>query len=354
MLSELDLALVNALQINPRAPWSLIGETLGVSAVTAARRWARLVANGDAWMTAYPGGDLAARMVLAFVEIDCSPGCLRQVSDTVAADEHAASVDYISGRRDLFVHVVATTLTEVSDYVVHRLAVLPGVAGIRTLISPRIFSEGSRWQVRAISQAQRAALSTRSPQQASATAFDELNRALILALGADARASYAELAELLDVSASTVRRRLDALLATGALRLRCEVARSLSPSPVSMTLWLRVPPDRLEAATASLTTLPQVRMCAAVSGPANLLLIVWLRTQTDTVELESALVTRLPWLEIVDRAVILRQVKLMGRVLDGAGRESGRVPLDFWSPVRPRTAVLQHGDEERVGHLDLC
>ncbi|WP_241196675.1 AsnC family protein, partial [Streptomyces sp. ADI95-17] len=40
--SELDLALVDALQAAPRAPWSRIGRALGVDATTAARRWERL------------------------------------------------------------------------------------------------------------------------------------------------------------------------------------------------------------------------------------------------------------------------------------------------------------------------
>ncbi|MDH6576360.1 NAD kinase [Kitasatospora sp. MAP5-34] len=51
-VDELDLALVNALQLQPRAPWSLLGQTLGISPVTAARRWRRLSEAGIAWVTA--------------------------------------------------------------------------------------------------------------------------------------------------------------------------------------------------------------------------------------------------------------------------------------------------------------
>jgi len=42
VLSEIDLQLLHALQINPRAPWNIIGLVLGVSPATAARRWERL------------------------------------------------------------------------------------------------------------------------------------------------------------------------------------------------------------------------------------------------------------------------------------------------------------------------
>ena len=74
MLTEQDLKLVDALQAAPRASWSTLGKALGLGAVTAARRWDGLVERGDAWLTAYAGGELTAQLALAFVEIDCVPG----------------------------------------------------------------------------------------------------------------------------------------------------------------------------------------------------------------------------------------------------------------------------------------
>ena len=71
-----------------------------------------------------------------------------------------------------------------------------------------------------------------------------------------------------------------------------------------------------------------------------MLLVVWLPSHHDTVLLEAVLAAKLPWLEITGRAVTLRSVKLMGRLLDAAGRGTGRVPLDFWAAV----PVPEHGD----------
>ncbi|MFC7816954.1 AsnC family protein [Streptomyces sp. NPDC057367] len=45
-VTELDLALVYALQIRPRAAWTEIAPSLGVTAVTLARRWERLTEAG--------------------------------------------------------------------------------------------------------------------------------------------------------------------------------------------------------------------------------------------------------------------------------------------------------------------
>ncbi|GLY70653.1 Lrp/AsnC family transcriptional regulator [Amycolatopsis taiwanensis] len=335
-LNETDLALVNALQINPRAPWSLVGRTLGIGATTAVRRWQRLVDAGSAWMSAYPGGDLARRLGLAFAQIVCAPGKQLEVAQAIAADAHVPTVDYVAGNYDLLAHVVTPGLTEVSDYVVHRLSRVPGVVHARTLVSPKVFSEGSRWQVRAISPEQRKTLRARASRPTPGTAFTELDRALLLALGENGRAACSELATRLGVSASTVRRHVDALLAAGSVRLRCEIARGQSPAQVTALLSLRVPPDQLETTARWFGLLPEVRMCAAVSGSANLFVTAWLPSASDVVSLESGLVTKLPRLEIIDRALVLRPVKLMGHLLDAAGRSTGRVPLDFWSPILPR------------------
>ncbi|MEV0907429.1 Lrp/AsnC family transcriptional regulator [Streptomyces hokutonensis] len=334
MLSESDLALVNALQLRPRAPWSLIGRALGVGPVTVARHWERLVERREAWLTAYPGAAVGERLAFAFVQVDCAPGEAMRVAHTVAGDAQLTAVDYVAGPCDLVLHLVASSLEAVSRYVVDRISGLPGVVGTRTLVAPRMYAEGSRWQVRAISREQRGTLmAAAQPSPAASPRFGELDRALLLALGENARATHAELAERLGVGASTVRRHLSAALAGGVIRLRCEIARSLSPAPVTMLLWLRVPPDQLERSARTLGRFPEVRMCAAVSGAANLLAGVWLRSPADAVALESEMVAKLSRLEIVDRAVTLRPVKLGGCLLDERGRIEGRVPMDFWAAV---------------------
>ncbi|WP_254897241.1 Lrp/AsnC family transcriptional regulator [Amycolatopsis sp. Hca4] len=340
MLAEQDLKLADALQAAPRASWSTLGDALGLSAVTVARRWDALVERGDAWLTAYAGGEVVSRLVLAFVAVDCEPGAVLSVADALASDVHVATVEQVAGPCDLLAHVVAPSLRELGAHVAGRVAAVPGVTRVRTTVSPRMFTEGSRWRVRAISPGQREALSAKPARRRAPLRFDAADRALILALGADARASAAALAESLGLGATTVRRRLEGLLGRGAIRVRCEIARSASPAPVTVTLWLRVPPDKLETTARSLAVVPEVRMCAALTGAENLMLVLWLPSPHDVLAVEARLAAKLPWLEITGRAVTLRTVKLMGRLLDSAGRGAGRVPLDFWATV----PVPEHGD----------
>ncbi|MFF7985948.1 Lrp/AsnC family transcriptional regulator [Streptomyces sp. NPDC007901] len=160
------------------------------------------------------------------------------------------------------------------------------------------------------------------------TSFD---RALVLHLAPDGRASYQTLADALGVSLSTAKRRVEHLTRRGLLRFRCDFARPLGGWPVAVTFWARVPPADLPAVGEALIRLPETRNCAAVSGPQNLVLQASLHSVSDILRLETQLAQAHPTLDIADRVITLRQDKLLGRLLDADGRSVGVVPADLWA-----------------------
>ncbi|WP_236602396.1 Lrp/AsnC family transcriptional regulator, partial [Streptomyces sp. MBT72] len=107
---------------------------------------------------------------------------------------------------------------------------------------------------------------------------DELDTRLCMLLAEDCRQPAARLAERTGVSASTVRRRLERMHREDALVYRCEVARYLSGWPVSVTMWGIAPPGETARIASQLIGLREMRLCASLSGPYNLLLTVWLRS----------------------------------------------------------------------------
>lgn len=338
--SPLDLELLHALQIAPRAPWSLLGRILDVDPVTAARRWERLRSSGRAWVTAYPGRRLQQRVEVTLIEIDCRAGEVEAVARALAAQPQVVTVEHMAGGRDLLVTVFTPSIAELSELILERVSRLPGVVATRAQLASRMFGDGSRWRLRALSAAQQRQLQETGPVSAPAPRGadsgavplpDAADRALIPAVAADGRRSTAELAQHCGLSASTVRRRLSRMTEQQDLVLRCEVARELTDWPVSATLWARVPADRIEVTARSLLSLAEVRLCLAVTGPHNLLFTVWLRSVADVQRLEAQLADRLPDLTLVDRAIALRQTKLMGRLVGAGGCAVGVVPLDIWN-----------------------
>ena len=68
-VDELDVALLDALHLNPLASFDELGTVLEVAPVTAARRWRRLVSTGRAWVSSAPGPQLPLKAAL--FEAEC-------------------------------------------------------------------------------------------------------------------------------------------------------------------------------------------------------------------------------------------------------------------------------------------
>lgn len=332
-LDELDLSLIHALQVAPRVPWTELGPVLGADPVTLARRWRRLVASGSAWTTCYPGPGQGSfdPGCLALVEVDAERGRVGAVARRLAADPHAVAVEHLTGGRDLLVTVGAPDPATLTRYLQHRLSAVPGVTASRTHLVTRLYQEGSSWRLRSLDPGQRRSLVPAGDDAPRPRRVTDAERELVLALGLDARVPVADLARLLGVSAATAARRLAWLVSSGHARLRCEVAHSLSGWPVCATLWVSVPPGELEAVGGALAAHGDVRLCAAVTGTANLCVVTWLRSVGDVPGWEADLVRRFPGVAVLDRAVTLEVAKRMGRLLTRDGRAAGYVPLDIWS-----------------------
>lgn len=338
-LDELDRAVVHALQIRPRASWTLVGDVLGVNPVTAARRWQRLEEAGLAWVTAYPRLSDSRIVVSGVVEVDTEPGAAEDVAHVLAAVPTVANVKLMAGGRDLVATVQARDLNGLARLTTLLFQGTPGVRATRTHVSTGVPTEGSRWRLRSLDAAQCARIEAAMPVPAPTTGeatvgWDALDTRLVELLSTDGRMSLRELAAATDAGLTTVRRRLQTLLASG-VSLRCDLARPLSGWPLSAVYFASVPGQYLEETSRVLTGIREVRSCAITAGPHNLVIDVWLRVLADVHAFEAHLSRQLPRLTIGDRSVVLRTVKHMGRLLDRDGHCVGVVPLGLPQGSRP-------------------
>ncbi|SDY31144.1 DNA-binding transcriptional regulator, Lrp family [Modestobacter sp. DSM 44400] len=341
-LDEDDLALVEALQRDPRAPWTSVAEVVGTNAVTASRRWERLRATGGAWVTGAPGPGSHHAQVLAYVDVTCLPSEKTRVAQELAGDAHAVSVDITAGGRDLLLTVAAVDLATLGRYLLERLDRVPGVTGTRARIATRLYAEGSTWRLGVLPSTGAGVSSLPAIRRA---VLDEVDRDLMSALGTDGRASYAALAQATGISQPTARRRVDRLITSGAVLLRTDVAAPLAGLPVMVVLSGDAPAGRLDDAAARLGRLRQVRLSATLAGTPSLLVVAWLSSLEEVHRFERDLVHAVPDVDVVDRLVVLRAVKRMGHLLDSEGRATGAVPMDVWRDPVP-------SEDERPATVD--
>jgi len=327
VLSEDDLELVDALQVNPRASWAAVGAALGRSAVTVARRWNALSAGGAAWTGATVGPDLFRGM---FIELGCRPGTVDAVTAALVGMPDVLTVGRTIGEFDLYVIAIAptgTALSALSD----RMSGLD-VQRSRMQLYTRVYG-GPEWRLRILSRGQTAEVRPASLRPMRRAAVDEADRALFLALSGDARRTFAELADELHSTPQAVRRHVERMRRRGHLHFRTDMARPMAGWPMAGLLWLTVPEQELDAAGMLVGTWPENRFCAAVVSAANLVIIVNLRSPDELQDFVIRLRRKHSTITVLDRRIVLRLDKIHGRVLDSAGRSQRLVPVDPWHAV---------------------
>jgi len=118
-VDELDIALLDALHVNPQASFEELGRTLDISPVTAARRWRRLVSTGRAWVSSAIGPRLPVRAAL--FEAECRPGAAQQVAAEFASRPQVFSVNITTGADNIYALLVAVDQPLLSELIVDVL-----------------------------------------------------------------------------------------------------------------------------------------------------------------------------------------------------------------------------------------
>lgn len=343
VLTDDDALLLDALQLVPRAPWSAVGEVLGISPTTAAKRWQRLLEDGIAWVTASPAMATSSPQCFAHVEVSCRAGAHFAVANAVAAHPLAVTVELTTGPADLLVTLAGADLPTVSHHVLHHLDEIDGVLNTQTSVVTRLYSEGGSWRIRRLADG-----AVRSLLASQAGEFDEdeqtlpagpmtsTYKAIVELLTIDGRMSYTEIAERLDLSPTTARRRTSELLRSGRIRLRADVSAQDAGWPVENYIRADVPVPILRDTAERLSQMRQSRLTATVAAGPQLLQSSWLQTVEEVHRLELSMVEQHPQLQIVERLLVLRVIKRNGRLIGPDGRATGVVPINIWDdPLCP-------------------
>ncbi|MFB7517362.1 Lrp/AsnC family transcriptional regulator [Streptomyces sp. NPDC056144] len=333
VLGEADLSLIHALQIAPRASWTQLSAVLGPSPDTLARRWEHLTAGGWAWSSLLIAHD--DTMLYAWVEIECVAGATEATAVELSGDAYTLGVHQVTGDADLVLLVVCPSLPALDTYLAGRVRRLGGVLRSRTQVVTRMHNRPYRSRIEQLppGQIRLLAETTSGDRRAHVPGrpqpiFSDLDRRLVAELAGDARRSAAELARQCGTSESTVRRRLDSLMAGGALHHHCLPAPRFSGRPVWALVTGDIPPLEVPETVAALTRLRHSRVITSVTGPHNMAIAMWLRTVEELHEVTATLVRTAPALRITGTLVALRTHKIGAQVLGPDGRRMHHVRPD--------------------------
>jgi len=336
-MDDVDFALVNALQVCPRASWSQLEAILGVDATTLSRRWSRLAGTGLVWSSCFAAlpAERTRRSVgvLALVEVSCVAGERENVIKSIASNPSVLTIDCTSGARELIVTLSFMSVSAVDGYVAAELAAVPGVLATRTHFTRTFFKEGTSWRLGVLGARQLRALQALPVSGLDAPAVPtRLHELVIAGLAGDVRRSATSIAEEIGKSVATVTRAIGQIMHAPWARTRIDFAHNVVGYNASVMVWFSVPHHQLETVGAGLALMPETRMCCSVVDKANLAAILWLHDLQEFDAIESNIARAFPSAQIEDRWMLPRFAKRIGHILTPAGLHA-----DF---IRPSRAAL--------------
>jgi DNA-binding Lrp family transcriptional regulator len=310
-LDATDRRLIEALQVDGRAPFSLIGEVLGVSDQTVARRYRKLRAGGAVRVLATTDAHLLGEAQWC-VRAKCSPDTATRVAEALARRTDTSWVNIVAGGTEIVCAARAQSDVDTDQLLLRDFPRTPRVADVSAQRELHVFHRGSTHFLRKsgdLSAAQIAALTPDLAADAEVTSLDAVDKALAAVLVEDGRAGIHDLAAATATSPSTVERRLRRLRSTGALQLVVDIDRRALGLAVRTLMWATVSPSDLEATGRELASHPEVAFAAATTGRTNLYASVLTR---DVASFYSYLTTRVGAIRAirdVETAPCIREIK---------------------------------------------
>lgn len=304
----LELKILHALQLDGRAPFCKIAGVLGVSDQTVARRYAHLRSTKKVRVT---GRTDPARVgeVSWFVRVRCTPDVARTVGEALARRADTSWVKLTSGGTEIVATVRAATSHDSETLLLEKLPRTPHVLNVSANCLLHVFYGGQQSVIDALSSDQVSQLRRPPAATEGRVVLDEDDRRLVDLLERDGRRDFTALAAATGRPATTLRRRLAELQASGALYFDVDFDyRSLDLASQTM-LWLSVAPDQLLAAGRALVAHPEVPFAAATTGATNLYASV---LSPDPGALFTYLTTRvaaLPSIQRMETAPVIQTLK---------------------------------------------
>ncbi len=323
-IDELDKSVIAALLAHPRATHARIGQAVRSSEATVSRRTARLRRLGAIRIVGALDSQASRRARSVFVRLRCTPGAADDLADPLARWQETGSVKLLTGSIDCVAELAYTSSEHLYRLMMRELPRFDGVVATFSNQVIRRFATPHSWDpgilpdeaVRAL-RAERPDHGDDRPEPDQVSAISAVDERLVAELLHDGRMGWQELADRCEVTPATARRRTEAMMADGVLRMRTVVEPEVLGLTVNAFIGLSINPTDLGVAGETLARHRDVLMIAATTGDRNLCGEIAVADDSALYDFLSETIGQLPGLIHADVAVSLRTIKRAGMIAAG-------------------------------------
>jgi DNA-binding Lrp family transcriptional regulator len=311
----LDRRIIQALYIDPRAPFSRLADVLGSSEQTVSRRYRRLFDGRIMRVVGQLDSQRLGQSDWA-VRIRCAPGSAPTVAAKLAQHPDTSWVQLTSGGTEIFSTIHSRDGEQRSPVLLSQLSVGRQVVDLEAYCLLHLFATGlsappgasdlTRGEIGQLLSPARDRPSTDPPK----TKLQDSDWPLVQALGDDGRAPYRQLAARTHWHESTVRRRVEELIASGLLFFDLDLASDAYGIRSRALLWMSVAPMHVRDVGEALASRPEFPFVAATTGSTNLLAALVCPEDRSLYEYLTAEMTALNGLIQIETAPVMQFVKM--------------------------------------------
>jgi DNA-binding Lrp family transcriptional regulator len=311
----LDRRIIQALSVDPRAPFSRLSEVLGPSEQTIARRYRRLFEDHVVRVVGQLDTQRLGRSDWA-VRVRCAPGSAPTVAAKLAQHPDTSWVQLTSGGTEIFSTIHSREGEQRTPLLLSKLSVGRQVFGLEAYCFLHLFTTGlsappgpSDLSGPEMAQLLSPARDRPSIDRPKAKLQDS-DGPLLQALADDGRAPYRQLAARTHWHESTVRRRVEELIASGVLFFDLDLASDALGIRSQALLWMSVAPANLRDVGQALASRPDFPFVAATTGPTNLVAALVCPDDRSLYEYLTGEMTTLEGLTHIETAPVMQFIKM--------------------------------------------
>jgi DNA-binding Lrp family transcriptional regulator len=303
-LDDLDRRIIAALQSDGRASWTEIAELCGSSVATVARRGQQLLREGIVRVAAIPDNNHAGAADLYVLRITCEPGAQMRVCAELATHPDLRFLGLLTGPYDIMAELNLRREESWGARIVEQILAIDGVQRCDTDLTLHVYKVARDWSRQLLTQEAPPA-QVAEVHQCDPSHFDAVDREIIELMRDDGRSSFRTVASAVALNESTVRRRFEALLSRGCIRVTTLVPAPALGFESEIFLNITVAPPSLESVARTLSTYRGVRYVAAMLSRNALMCELILPTTQDVFEFTTGTLGRLEGVQGWTASVVL-------------------------------------------------